>query len=100
MSSHDKFDKQELLRMTSVSCVSDPHQSALTSLKNNDLRSFLDLVNTEDVEAGAGDVKHWINRPADTGDTLLETALNLGSRREFVECLVRVGARLDVVSQV
>ena len=96
----DKFDKRDLLRMTSVSCVSEPQQNALTFLKNNDLRSFLDLINTEDVETGARSLNHWINKPVDvdTGASLIETALTLGGRKQFVECLVNVGARLDIVS--
>jgi len=63
MKNHEKFNKKEFLRMTSVSCVSEPHESALTFLKNDDLRSFTDLVNNQDVEAGAGNINHWINKP-------------------------------------
>ena len=45
-----KFDKRNFLRMTSVSCVNEPQTSALSYLKNNDLRAFADLINTPDVE--------------------------------------------------
>ena len=100
MKNPEKFNKKEFLRMTSVSCIGEPHESALAFLKNDDLRSFTDLVNNQDVEAGAGNINHWINKPVDseTGSTLIETAINLG-RRRFVECLVSIGARVDLVSQ-
>jgi len=99
MKEREKFDKNEFLRMTSVSCVTEPQQNALTFMRNDDLRSFTDLINNPDVEAGASLVDHWINQPVDeAGATLLETAINLG-RRKFIEHLLRLGVRVDIVSQ-
>jgi len=99
MKKEEKFDAKEFMRMTSVSCVSEPQQNALIFLKNDDLRSFTDLINNPDVEAGASLVDHWINQPVDdTGTTLIETAIKLG-RKKFIEHLLRLGARVDVVSQ-
>ena len=98
MTSH-KFDKAEYLRLASLSCVTRPQEAALTFLKTDDLRSFTDLLNTEDTEAAAGQVQHWLNLPAeDSGAPLIEIAARLG-RRKFLECLLTVGARVDIVSQ-
>ena len=96
----DKFDKSEVLRLSSLtSCVSPPLASALTHLRQDDLRAFTDLLNTPDIEAGAASLHHWLNKPADleTGQSLIEVALSLG-RWRFVEVLVNLGARLDIVS--
>ena len=94
-----KFDKGEYLRMASLSCVTAPQEAALTLLKADDLRGFTDLLNTEDTEAKAGHLHHWVNLPAEeSGASLIEVATTLG-KRKFIECLVKVGARLDVVSQ-
>lgn len=99
MKKRDKFDANEFMRMTSVSCVTEPQQNALTFLRNDDLRSFTDLLNNPDVEAQASHVDHWINKPAEeSGATLIEIAINLG-RKKFIEQLIRLGARVDIVSQ-
>eukprot|EP00090_Calanus_glacialis_P040329 TRINITY_DN7028_c0_g1_i6.p1 TRINITY_DN7028_c0_g1~~TRINITY_DN7028_c0_g1_i6.p1 ORF type:complete len:1012 (-),score=240.18 TRINITY_DN7028_c0_g1_i6:85-3120(-) len=99
MKKREKFDANEFMRMTSVTCVAEPQQNALTFLRNDDLRSFTDLINNPDVEAKVSQVDHWINQPVDdSGTTLIETAINLG-RRKFIEHLLRVGARVDVVSE-
>ena len=94
-----KFDKAEYLRLASLSCVSRPQDAALSFLQSDDLRGFTDLLNTEDTEAAAGQVQHWLNLPAEeSGAPLIEIAVRLG-RRKFLECLVKVGARLDILSQ-
>jgi len=100
MKKRDKFDRNEFMRMTSVSCITEPQQNALTFLRNDDLRSFTDLINNPDVESRASLVDHWINQPVDdAGSNLLETAITLGNRRKFIEHLLRLGARVDIVSQ-
>ena len=94
-----KFDKGEYLRMTSLSCVSGPQEAALSLLQADDLRGFTDLLNSEDTEAGAGHIHHWVNLPAEeSGASLIEIATTLG-KKKFLQCLIQVGARLDIVSQ-
>ena len=58
--------------------------------RNDDLRAFSDLINTEDVEAGGKNINHWINQPADreSGETLIEIALT-SQKKRFVEVLLR-----------
>merc|ERR1712123_318310 len=100
MKKREKFDRNEFMRMTSVSCITEPQQNALTFLRNDDLRSFTDLINNPDVESRASLVDHWINQPVDdAGSNLLETAITIGNRRKFIEHLLRLGARVDIVSQ-
>ena len=89
----DKFD---WIRMTSLSCVSEPQAAALLllqvvlqllllvlllafllscsypcsyyCLQAGDLRAFTDLINCGDVEQGAGEEGHWVNLTVvDTG---------------------------------
>ena len=85
--------------MTSLSCVSGPQEAALSLLKADDLRGFTDLLNSEDTEAGAGHIHHWVNLPAEeSGASLIEIATTLG-KKKFLQCLIQVGARLDIVSQ-
>ena len=55
------------MRMTSLSCASEPQSVALLLLQADDLRSFTDLINVVDVEQGGDDVRHWINLPAGEG---------------------------------
>eukprot|EP00092_Neocalanus_flemingeri_P011811 GFUD01012735.1.p1 GENE.GFUD01012735.1~~GFUD01012735.1.p1 ORF type:complete len:1017 (-),score=227.49 GFUD01012735.1:262-3312(-) len=99
MENGKKFEVKECVRMTSVGCISEPQANALIFLKNNDLRSFTDIINTDDVESNAINADHWINQPADdAGASLIEIAILL-QKAKFVEQLVKVGARLDVVSQ-
>lgn len=63
-----KFDAgAECMRMTSLSCASEPQSVALMLLQAGDLRGFTDLINVDDVEQGGGDAKHWINLPAGEG---------------------------------
>ena len=57
----------ECMRMTSLTCASEPQSVALMLLQTNDLRGFTDLINVDDVEQGGGDAKHWINLPAGEG---------------------------------
>ena len=109
-----KFQRRELkecIRMTSVSCTSEPQvklpfiilQNCLTScffqanaalaLEQGDLTSFTDLINTKDVESGSREARHWIN--SSTGEargSLVEMAINRG-RTDFLDVLLRAGAR-------
>ena len=63
-----KFDTgAECMRMTSLSCASEPQSVALLLLQADDLRGFTDLINVVDVEQGGDDVRHWINLPAGEG---------------------------------
>ena len=63
-----KFDAgAECMRMTSLSCASEPQSVALLLLQAEDLRGFTDLINVVDVEQGGDDVRHWINLPAGEG---------------------------------
>ena len=63
-----KFDAgAECMRMTSLSCASEPQSVALLLLQADDLRGFTDLINVVDVEQGGDDVRHWINLPAGEG---------------------------------
>ena len=55
------------MRMTSLSCASEPQSVALLLLQADDLRGFTDLINVVDVEQGGDDVRHWINLPAGEG---------------------------------
>jgi len=94
-----KFEVKECIRMTSVGCMTEPQANALFFLKNDDLRSFTDIINNIEVEANSGKRDHWINQPTDdAGATLLEIAIIL-EKKKFVETLVYAGARLDIVSQ-
>ena len=98
MENRSKFDVKECVRMTSVVCSSDHQVQALQFLYNDDLRGFTDFVNNEDVEARGEDRGHWINSPVvDDGSTLLEVSINK-KREQFVETLLQVGARPDLVS--
>ena len=82
---------------TGFHCVT-PKVQALQFLYNDDLRGFTDFVNNEDVEARGEDRGHWINSPVvDDGSTLLEVSINK-KREQFVETLLQVGARPDLVS--
>ena len=63
-----KFDAgAECMRMTSLSCASEPQSIALLLLQADNLRGFTDLINVVDVEQGGDDVRHWINLPAGEG---------------------------------
>jgi len=94
-----KFEPKECVRMTSVSCISEPLANALVFLNNNDLRGFTDIINNVDVESNAGKANHWINQPTDDGGaSLLEIAI-LQKKTKFVEHLVKAGARVDLVSE-
>jgi len=101
MSSGRKFDVMEYVRTTSIGCVQEPQANALIFLKNEDLRSFTDIINSSDVEAGASIEGHWINQSVD-GDseegTLLDIAVRL-KKHPFVKNLVRVGAIRDQLNQ-
>ena len=55
------------MRMTSLSCASEPQSVALLLLQADDLKGFTDLINVVDVEQGGDDVRHWINLPAGEG---------------------------------
>jgi len=92
-----KFNVMEYVRTTSIGCVQEPQANALIFLKNGDLRSFTDIINSSDVEAGASNEMHWINLPVE-GDseesTLLEAAVRM-KKYPFVKNLVRVGAIRD-----
>jgi len=100
MAKQGKFDaRAECMRMTSLSCMSEPQAAALMFLQAGDLRSFTDMINVGDVEEGDEDVAHWINLPAaDGGANLLETAIEL-RKAEFIAQLLRVGARQDVLGE-
>jgi len=99
MENGKKFEVKECVRMTSVGCISEPQANALIFLKNDDLRSFTDIINTDDVESNSIKADHWINQPTDdAGATLLEIAILLQKTR-FVEQLIKAGARLDLVSK-
>ena len=68
MAKPGKFDaRAECMRMTSLSCMSEPQAAALMFLQAGDLRSFTDMINVGDVEEGDEDVAHWINLPAADG---------------------------------
>jgi len=100
MENGTKFEVKECIRLTSIVCTSEAQAHALTFLKTNDLRSFTDIINSEDVEANAVDSEHWINQPADDeGSNLIEIALK-SKKPKFVQNLVNAGARVDIVSQV
>ena len=109
-----KFQRRELkecIRMTSVSCTSEPQvrislllaffkfnylvfqANAALALEQGDLTTFTDLVNTKDVESGSREARHWIN--SSTGEargSLVELAINKG-RTDFLDVLLRAGAR-------
>ena len=66
---------------------------AAVALEQGDLTAFTDILNTKDVEAGAKEASHWINSSTgEAGTSLLEAAINSGST-EFVDVLIRAGAR-------
>jgi len=95
-----KFEFMEFVRTTSVGCTQMPQENAHMYLKNGDLRSFVDIINNPDVEAGADNDQHWINQPIDDDQdnaTLLEEAVKL-RKYEFVSALVKVGALRDHVN--
>ena len=95
-----KYEFMEFVRTTSTSCSKMPRESALAHLRAGDLRSFVDIINNPEVEAGAGRMEHWINQPVEEGGssaTLLDEAVTLG-KHDFVSVLVKVGAIRDLVN--
>ena len=100
MVKQNKIQLMELVATTSVGCTGTPRENAFLHLKNGDLRAFLDVINSPDVEAGAGQENHWINLPVEDqpdDSTLLEAAV-LGRQPEFVSALVKVGVLRDLVN--
>ena len=107
-----KRELKECIRMTSVSCTSEPQvgpiiiivvlinssssyfqANAALALELGDLTTFTDLINTKDVESGSKEAHHWINSA--TGEargSLVEMAINKG-RTDFLDVLLRAGAR-------
>ena len=107
-----KRELKECIRMTSVSCTSEPQvgpiiiivvlinssssyfqANAALALELGDLTTFTDLINTKDVESGSKEARHWINSA--TGEargSLVEMAINKG-RTDFLDVLLRAGAR-------
>ena len=105
-------EMKECIRMTSVSCTSEPQvgpiiiivvlidssssyfqANAALALELGDLTTFTDLINTKDVESGSREAHHWINSA--TGEargSLVEMAINKG-RTDFLDVLLRAGAR-------
>jgi len=93
-----KFQVMDFLRSTSVSCVPDQQESALNFLKSGDIRSFTDIINTAEVEAGGQEEQHWVNQPVEAGGgSLLEEAVRVG-HHAAVAVLVRAGAARDLNS--
>ena len=98
MENGEKFSVPECVRLTSVVCSSQQQVQAATFLELNKLAEFTDLVNTEDVEAGGEDKTHWINAEVnDEGDSLLVAAIK-SRKADFVQTLLRAGAKPDLVS--
>ena len=95
----NKYEFMEFVRTTSASCSKMPLESAMAYLRAGDLRAFVDMINTPDVEAGAGRTEHWINQPGEEegGTSLVYEAVNLG-RHDFVAALVQVGVHRDLVN--
>jgi len=98
-----KFDVMEYMRTTSIGCVKEPQANALIFLKNGDLRSFTDIINSSDVEDGAASEDHWINQPVDGASeieegNLLDVAVRM-KKYQFVKNLVAVGAIRDQINQ-
>ena len=107
-----KFQRRELkecIRMTSVSCTSEPQvklpfiilqncfsffqANAALALEQGDLTTFTDLINTKDVESGSREARHWINSSiGEARGSLVEMAINRG-RTDFLDVLLRAGAR-------
>ena len=99
MENGSKFSVPECVRLTSIVCTSEEQAQAAQFLELNKLAEFTDLVNTEDVEAGGDQRNHWINSAVtDDGDSLLETAVKK-RKVDFVQTLLRAGAKPDLVSQ-
>ena len=95
-----KYEFMEFVRTTSVSCSKMPQESAMAHLRSGDLRSFVDIINNPEVEAGAGRMEHWINLPLGEDEkcaSLVYEAVSLG-RHDFVSALVKVGVLRDLVS--
>jgi len=65
-------------------------------MRTKNLQAFTDLLNTEEVQAGAASPDHWLNQSAESGASLLELAVREGRRQEAA-VLVRVGALVDRV---
>ena len=98
MENGEKFSAPDCVRMTSLVCRSEQQAQAAQFLQLNKLAEFTDLVNTEDVEAGGEDKTHWINAEVnDEGDSLLVAAIK-SRKADFVQTLLRAGAKPDLVS--
>ena len=68
-------------------------------MKINDLCSFTNIINSEDVEANAIETDHWINQPVDDeGSNLIEVAIKT-RKTKFLQNLINAGARVNIVSQ-
>ena len=95
-----KYEFMEFVRTTSTSCSKMPRESALAHLRAGDLRSFVDIINNPEVEAGAGRMEHWINQPVEedgSGASLVYEAVTLG-KHDFVSALVKIGVIRDLVN--
>merc|ERR1719270_570549 len=79
----------KMMRTTSISCTGEPQRLAVEALKDGDMQTFTDILNTEAVEAGKEDPNFWVNsgRKEDEGLNLGELAVVQDSGRKEDEGL-------------
>ena len=91
----------KMMRTTSISCTGEPQKLAVEALKDGDMQTFTDVLNTEAVEAGKEDPDFWVNsgRKEDEGLNLGELAVVQDSALA-ISTMARLEIPLDLVNPI
>lgn len=91
----------KFMRTTSIACVGEPQKLAVEALKDGDIRTFTDLINSKEVEDQLDNPHYWVNSGGkeEDGFNLAELAIHY-ENREALSTLVRLGAPMDLLNPI
>jgi len=91
----------KFMRTTSIACAGEPQKLAVEALKDGDIQTFTDLINSKEIEDQLDNPSFWVNsgRKEEDGLNLAELAVQY-EYREALSTLVRLGAPMDLINPI
>jgi len=91
----------KFMRTTSIACAGEPQKLAVEALKDGDIQTFTDVINSREIEDQLDNPNFWVNsgRKEEDGLNLAELAVQY-DYKEALSTLVRLGAPMDLINPI